>query len=98
MLQKRRFDLWPCEVDVGLFLINSYLPAEQAANITFSPEPIQISDLCLLLSKSIPENGQNALLFERGLKSLMETGRYDELLKEYLPGYKTQNRLPVSHQ
>jgi len=99
MLQKKRFDLWPCEVDVGLYLVKSYLPTEQAEEITFNPEPIQISDLCLLLSKEIPENKTNAILFEKGLKSLKDSGRYDELLKEYLPESMTQNKLLISdHQ
>lgn len=98
MLHKQRFNLWPCEVDVGLFLINSFLPFEQAEEIIFHRKPIMVSDLCLLLSRKNPENRNNAILFEKGLKSLKESGRYNELLREYLPGSLTRNQLHITDQ
>ncbi|MDA3809789.1 MAG: transporter substrate-binding domain-containing protein [Spirochaetaceae bacterium] len=85
MLQNKRFDIWPCEVDVGLFLIKKYLPPEAASQITYSQNPIQISDLCLLLSRKKPENAAYLIRFERGLKTLKETGRYEDIIEEMLP-------------
>ena len=86
MLQAKRFDLWPSEVDVGLHQIRSYLSKEKADQLTFHPNPLQVSDLCLLLSREIPENEENIRLFEKGLKALKESGRYGEIIEELLPG------------
>ena len=86
MLDSRRFDIWPCEIDVGLFLIQKYLPENKAEQLTFNPNPIQISDLCLLLSREIPENADNLDKFEKGLVSLKESGRFREIIEEFLPG------------
>lgn len=85
MLQKRRIDLWPSEVDVGIHLINAQLPAEEAEQLTYHPRPLFVSDLCLLLSRNRPENEEYLIRFERGLAALKESGRYDELIEEALP-------------
>lgn len=86
MLQRKRLDLWPCEVDVGLHLISNFLTPEQAEDLTFHPNPVQVSDLCMLFSRNIPGNYINSLVFERGLAKLNETGRLREIVEEFLPG------------
>lgn len=86
MLESQRFDLWPCEVDVGLYLIDKYLTPFQSSQITYNPQPVQVSDLCLLLSRAIPENRENAGAFERGYAKLRESGRLKEIVEELLPG------------
>ncbi len=84
MLLKGRIDLWPSEVDVGLHLIKTQLPPEEAEQLTYHPRPINVSDLCLLLSRNRPENQEYFNHFEKGLAALKASGRYDELMKEAL--------------
>lgn len=86
MLESKRFDLWPCEVDVGQYLIDKYLTPLQSSRITYHPRPVQVSDLCLLLSRAIPGNRENAEAFERGYAKLRESGRLKEIIEEMLPG------------
>lgn len=93
MLESGRFDIWPCEVDVGLYLIQKYLPESKAEELTYNPNPIQESDLCLLLSRQIPGNSDNLVKFERGLESLKESGRYWEIIGEFLPGSQAYERI-----
>lgn len=86
MLFRERFYIWPCEVDVGLHLIDTYLSPAEANQLTYSPTPIQVSDLCLLLSRQIPENQRYSELFEVGLEKLKQSGRYRDIIEELLPG------------
>lgn len=86
MLQRGRIDIWPSEVDVGLHLIETYLEPEEADELTFHPQPVQVSDLCLLLSRKIDGNRNNYRAFEAGLEKLKESGRLREIVEEFLPG------------
>lgn len=87
MLQKKRFELWPCEVDVGLYLIETFLSPSEAGQLSYNPRPVQVSDLCLLLSREIGENREYLERFERGLQTLKDSGRYNEIIEEFLPGF-----------
>ncbi|MBN2659330.1 MAG: transporter substrate-binding domain-containing protein [Spirochaetales bacterium] len=86
MLEAKRFDLWPCEADVGVYLVKNTLKPIQEARLTYHPRPIQVSDLCLLLSRKIPENESYYQAFERGYARLKASGRLKELIEEFLPG------------
>jgi len=85
MLHKKRFDIWPSELNVGLHLIKTYLTPEEAGQLTYHSNALQVSDLCMLLSREIPGNAENLKKFERGLNALKESGRYREIIEEFLP-------------
>ncbi|MBN1969769.1 MAG: transporter substrate-binding domain-containing protein [Candidatus Delongbacteria bacterium] len=83
-LLANRIDVYPTSFIVGYNLINREFPPEQAALFTNSPNIISEDEYFLVFSKS-SENGKSlSEKFDKGLKMLKESGRYDEIMNSFL--------------
>ncbi|MBV7536768.1 ABC transporter substrate-binding protein [Duganella sp. sic0402] len=76
-----RFDVFPANLDVGRAIMRTALTPEQAALITWDPNPYNITHYHLMMNKRNKESLRYLGLFNRGLKRLRESGKYDEYLQ-----------------
>lgn len=91
MLLKKRLHIFPMEMDVGYYLIQSNIPPNDVQLITHHHKPIQQTPICLVISKKIEVKRSQWLLelFNRGLKRLKDTGKYEQYLLESRRGEYT---------
>lgn len=85
-LLKGRIDVFPGERMVTYEQISATFSKEEAALITHHPKPISVQPLYLLFSKLVTGNEYKLELFNKGLKRLKESGRYDQIVSEALAG------------
>lgn len=69
---------------VGYNTINKLFKPEIAALFTHHPKPQEQRDMFMLISKQIPNGQELADKFDKGLKKLKASGRYDEIIVEFL--------------
>lgn len=78
-----RFDLYPTVREVGMYTLRTRLSAQEAAGISQAPgRPYRMSSYHLLLTRRLGATPQTMELFNRGLRRLKESGRYDALMAE----------------
>lgn len=77
-----RVDIFPLDLYVGKYFIAKYFP-KCADKIKFSEKALYEGNQYLILYKS-EKNKKIMKKFDRGLKDLIESGRYDEIEKSYL--------------
>lgn len=88
-LLRGRIDIYPIEFIVGYSIIaNTFKPA-QALLLTNHPKPLRVTKYHLLVSRALPGDRPEKLLeaFNRGLQSLHESGKYDEMSDLLFEGY-----------
>jgi len=85
-----RIDIFPCAEQVGYYLLRTKFIAGTADRIRHHTKPLLGGDLYLLISKK-NKNGQELIeRFNRGLKELRASGKFEQyenesLMGEYLP-------------
>ncbi len=80
MLLKKRANLFVGNIENTFFLMRKNFTPEQGRLITFHPAPVRSEPGYLLFSKKA-SNGQSMLkLFNRGLKKLKDSKKYDEFV------------------
>ena len=77
-----RFDVFPANLDVGRAIMRKVLTPEQAASITWDPNPYNITHYHLMMNKRNKDSLRYLALFNKGLKRLRESGKYDAYLQE----------------
>lgn len=84
-----RVDVYACNLDVGLYVLQNQVTPEEAALITHHPRSIFEETNHLILSRRVL--GAHVLMarFNAGLRLLKETGRHDWILNDL------QGRIPV---
>ncbi len=82
MLLSGRIKLFPENIDVGYHIIKQNFPEETVKRFTHHPKPLQHYTYHMILSKKIARNAQMMALFNKGLKQLKQSGRYDEIFAE----------------
>lgn len=82
MLQLKRIDIFPENIDVGYFKIQQNFSPKIAAQFTHHPTPFITTRNHLLLSRKHPDSPRLLKLFNRGLAKLKASGRYDQFIKE----------------
>ena len=88
-LFKGRIDVFPGAVLVTYRQIRNTLGEEDAARFEHHPKLIRSSPLHLILAKANPDNERFTELFNRGLRLLKESGRYDEIVADGIAGKYT---------
>lgn len=86
-----RIDLFPMDPVVGEAMIRNQLGA-QSVRLTFHPKPLRKAFYHLLFDKDDPEADSLRHAFNRGLKTLRESGRYETIIEEAL----AENSPPVA--
>lgn len=77
-----RFDLFPTDLYVGLDIMRRILTPEQAARLTWDPQPYEVTAYHLLLNRKNPANSRYLALFNRGLKKLRDSGKYAQYMHQ----------------
>lgn len=78
-----RIQIFPFSTEVGYYTLQKLFPPEQAQLFTHHSKPLHTSPLYLILSKKNDRNKHLLLLFNKGLKRLKESGKYDEYFAEF---------------
>ena len=81
-----RVDVYACNQEVGLFILQHRMGPEAAA-ITYHPRPIFSETNHLLLDRSLPGADRLMARFNEGLRRLRESGRYDAIFRDF-PGFR----------
>ena len=89
-LLKGRIDVFPGAVLVTYTQIRNTFGEEDAARFEHHPKLIRSTALHLILAKANPDNERFVELFNRGLRLLKESGRYDEIVADGIAGKYTR--------
>lgn len=77
-----RFDLFPANLDVGLYIMRHELPPEQSELLTWNARPYNVTRYHLILNKKSAANRRYLALFNRGLKRLKDSGKYEQYMQD----------------
>lgn len=77
-----RIKIFPQFLDVGYYQLQELYKPEDAHLFTHHPKPLKVVPSNLLLSKKLEKNKRLIVLFNRGLRQLKETGKYDQYILE----------------
>lgn len=72
-----RIDAFPEEINVGYYILRRETDQEEARQITHHPEPISENQSFLLFPADDPETERLREIFNRGLKTFRDDGRYN---------------------
>ena len=81
-----RIDVAAMEIDVAHYLIRTLLTPEEAASLTHHPKLLMQTPICLVLSRQSQESPARLDRFNRGLRRLKDSGRYDAYMRDLHPG------------
>lgn len=81
-----RIDIFPLDLDVGLAMLRQNFTPEEVAQITYHPLPIESYPYSLILSKKVPRNAELIVLFNAGLKELIDSGKMQQFIDESRQG------------
>ncbi len=71
---------------VGFHILNTNFKPEEVQLVTYHPQPIIQDSFHLILSRKIKKNRHYMDLFNRGLKKLKESGKYDQFVDASIKG------------
>ena len=72
-----RIKIFPIAVDVGFALLNTEFSREEAQLITYHPKSFATQEFHVLISKKNEDHERLIRLFNKGLKSLKDSGVFD---------------------
>jgi polar amino acid transport system substrate-binding protein len=81
-----RFDVFPSSLDVGMYILRTRFSPEDAARITSNPGAYNTTLYHLILPRSRADSSRYLDLFNKGLKRLKDSGRYDQYLADLAAG------------
>ncbi len=82
LLLNKRVDLIANSREVVLHILQQDFP-EQYAKINVVQPPLQVNNLHIVVSKTIPNAKKIISDFNKGLKTIKENGTYDKILEKY---------------
>ena len=88
-----RIDIFPINLDVGLAMTEKFLTTQERNRLTYHPQPVYSSSLHLILGKTRAENARLIQIFNQGLHSLQNDGRYDHYISQSRAGLYKQEPL-----
>lgn len=83
-----RIDIFPMDINVGYSIARELLVTEQFMILTNHQIPVVSSYLALAVSKKIPKKRADQILtlLNKGMKSLRESGEYDDMMWDFRQG------------
>ncbi|MCP3930723.1 MAG: amino acid ABC transporter substrate-binding protein [Bacteroidetes bacterium] len=81
-----RIKIFPFSLNAGYFMLNEQFSSADAVKITHHPKILQKADYHVMFPKSSKRSQRLVKLFNKGLKQLKKSGRYDQLFNEFLKG------------
>jgi len=92
-LFKKRINIFPSNIDAAFDLMQTHFTPKEIKSFTYHPKPLRQSPAYLILSKKINGNERMLKLFNKGLKRLKASGKYDQFFAESRRGeYKTTEK------
>ena len=85
-LLKKRIDIFPMDIEGGYLLMSKELTFQQSKMITHHHKSVHRKDIHLILPRKLKRNQRFLKLFNRGLKQLKKTGKYDQFIDESRSG------------
>ena len=85
-LLKGYIQIFQIDQTMGYYLLHRYFKPKEIRQITHHPKPIIKDHYHLIISKSIKKGKRLINIFNRGLKKLKESGKYDQLVAASLRG------------
>jgi polar amino acid transport system substrate-binding protein len=82
MMLRGRIKIFPFTLEAGYFMLNDQFSSEVAGKITHHPKILQEADYHIMFPKSSNSSQRLVELFNKGLKQLKESGRYDQMLDD----------------
>jgi polar amino acid transport system substrate-binding protein len=76
----KRFPVFISDLAAGQAVLNQHFTDAEVQRVTFHPRPLKITSYHLILPKKLARSPQLLERFNRGLKRLRDSGRYQELL------------------
>jgi polar amino acid transport system substrate-binding protein len=74
----KRIKIYPENLDVGYDILNNHFPPETVQKFTHHSKPFRILTYHIILSKKIKRSKVMIDLFNKGLKRLKNSGKYDQ--------------------
>ncbi|GLS92119.1 ABC transporter substrate-binding protein [Psychromonas marina] len=87
MLLLKRIDIFQQDLDAGYEWLQDNLMEQDIAQFTHHPKPIINDNYHLILSKEVDDNQHLMTLFNRGLKRLKKSGKYQQYISESRQGH-----------
>ena len=81
-LLARRVKIIPIELNNGYQLLQKKFRPEDIQLLTYHPKPVSLTNNHLMLSKKVKRSQRMLKLFNRGLKRLRESGKYEQYFAE----------------
>ncbi len=81
-----RIKIFPFTLNAGYFMLNEQFSSDDAVKITHHPKILQKADYHVMFPKSSKRSRRLVELFNKGLKQLKKSGRYDQLFNEFRYG------------
>jgi len=85
-LIKRRINIFPMNLDVGMYVLRSKFTAKEIEPIDYHSKPLDQGPLVMLFSKKIAKNVEFVKKFNKGLNHLKEMGKYDQYFENSRQG------------
>lgn len=85
-LIRGRIDLFPINVDVGVYLLNKHFSDKDRNKITYHPRRFTNPTTHLVFSRKVPSNATLVKRFNKGLAQLKASGVIDQYLEAYRMG------------
>jgi len=85
-LKVRRIDVFPQEYYVGYYMLQDMFSSEERDLIIHNTTALTRTPAVLLISKKNKKSKRMLELFNKGLKQLKESGRYDQFWEDSLAG------------
>ena len=98
MLIIGRADAVPSDLEVGYTLLMKMFGKEGSKNFTHHSKQILDSNYHLAMPLVLQKSQQLIEKFNQGLKELKLSGRYDEIVLEYLNSDFYKKNIPQSHR
>jgi polar amino acid transport system substrate-binding protein len=91
-LLKQRIKIFPSNIDVAFDLLQIHFTPQEIKKFSYHPKPLRQSPAYLILSKKVKGNQRMLELFNKGLKRLKDSGKYQQYFEESRRGeYKKVN-------
>jgi len=81
-----RIDVVPASLDVGRYILRTRFKPEEAALIAVAPGRYNITQYRLIMRRADSANAGFIARFNRGLRKLKESGRYDQYMADLAAG------------
>lgn len=85
-LLKNRIDVFPCSELVCLKILQEQFDQEERNSLVYHPKPWRENALYLIMNKKNERAERLLQAFERGMRSIKENGRYDQMRIDFLNG------------